>query len=259
MSSSTADIVVKVHGRNATDLGNKIVAIDVLARTPQEMPTIEPPGPVDPPVGPVDPPVLVAPYFDIGDGTGKAGEIVELSVEAGCRFLTNGFHIGGGVGLHQGTAHTGYGLFNAMGVQLGDFLTAYFKSVGLIVNTEDEALPPKWVDQYWSLFQFVKAVPNRALPEEWWEYAIGFFSMQQSKTVPPIQIPSGTELFKLKIQILEGTEPGEYEVTCKDEHYFIHARPRRRDFMFTAGRDSEFASGGITKLELFGGKITVTG
>lgn len=262
--SSTADIMVKVHGRDATDLGQKIAAIDALARTPAavaDLP-IDVPG-VDPPDDPtLDPPVLVAPYFDIGDAAGKAGDVVELSVEAGCRFKTNGFHVVGGAGLLADVPQSGYGKFRAIGVSLGSFLTAYFKSQGLIVNTEDEALPPKWADQYWSLFHFINHAPQQdppqhPFPEEWWEYHVGFFSINQEKYAPPIQIPSGTELFRLKIQILEGTDPGEYEVTCKNEHYWTHERPRRRELMFNTASDSPFARGGITKLELLGGKITV--
>ena len=142
--------------------------------------------------------------------------------------------------------------YEAVGVDLGEYLTSYFKAQGLIVEKDGA-----WVDQYWSLFQMAKHDPHRALPEEWWEFAVGFWSMAQERTVPPVEIPSGTALFTLKIRILEGTAPGEYDVTCEDEHYWTHSRTRRRDFMFTAGRDSQFARGGITKVETIGGKITV--
>ncbi len=254
---SNADVVVKVHGQDAADLGRKIEAIDTIARMPQEVP--DSPGipvvipPIGPPGKPPDkPPVVeVKPYFDIGDGSGKPGDLVELVVEAGCRFATNGFHIGGGCGKLD-EPRSGYKLFEAVGVDLGEYLTSYFKAQGLIVEKDGA-----WVDQYWSLFQMAKHDPHRALPEEWWEFAVGFWSMAQERTVPPVEIPSGTALFTLKIRILEGTAPGEYDVTCEDEHYWTHSRTRRRDFMFTAGRDSQFARGGITKVETIGGKITV--
>ncbi len=237
-----ANVTFKVHGQDSADFGRKVEAIDAIARAPQEMPPGLPP--TIPPVIPDLPdPVLPKPYVDIGDATGKAGDIVELEVEAGCRFRTNGFHIGGGCGKID-EPRSGYGLFEATGTTLGPYLTAYLKSHGL--------------EDHWSIFQMVKAQPHRALPEEWWEYAVGFFSMGQERTVSPVQIPSGTKLFTLKIKILAGTPPGEYEVTCKDEWYYTNAHQRRRDFMFTADRDSPLASGGVTKLELTGGRITVT-
>lgn len=257
-----ADIVVTVHGRDSGDLGRKIEAIDAIARTPKETPpgppvdVPDPPDPLDPP-DPPDPPVLQKPYFDIGDATGKAGEIVTLSVEAGCRFLTTGFHIGGGCGKLD-VPRSGYGLFEAVGWKLGDYLTAYLKSVGGIEKVED-AGGSKWVDNYWNIFQMLKGgAPTRALPEEWWELALAFFSMSKRENWDPVTIPSGTELFTLDMKILDGTAPGEYEVTCGDERYWTKSRVRRRDFLFTANRDSPFARGGITKLELIGGKITVT-
>lgn len=248
------DIVVTVLAPDSIGLARKIESIEAIASVGVP-PSVDPP--IDPPIDPpVDPPSVVKPYFDIGDASGKPGDIVELVVEAGCRYLTNGFHIGGGCGK-QNEPRSGYGMFEAVGVDLGDYLTAYLKSVGGIEKVQDGA-GERWVDNYWSIFQMVRHDPNRALPEEWWEYAMAFFSMSKEENWDPIVIPSGTELFTLKVRILPGTQPGEYEVTCKDEHYWVHSRPRRRDFLFTANRDSEFASGGITKLELFGGKITVT-
>ncbi len=248
------DIVVTVVAPDTMGLARKIETIEGLAAAGIP-PEVDPPGIPNIP-DPPTPPVLQAPYFDIGDAVGKPGDIVELVVEAGCRYLTNGFHIGGGCGK-QDEPRSGYKMFEAVGVDLGPYLTAYLKSVGGIEKVND-ATGEKWVDNYWSLFQMAKHDPNRALPEEWWEYAMAFFSMGKRENWDPIIIPSGTELFTLKVKILDDTAPGVYEVTCKDEHYWVHARPRRRDFLFTAGRDSEFASGGITKLELFGGTITVT-
>ncbi len=249
------DIVVTVVAPDSLGMANKLEGIEAIAAAAIP-PTVKPPDIPDIPDRP-DPPVLQPPYFDIGDGSGKAGDVVELSVEAGCRFLTSGFHIGGGVGKQD----KGYGLFKAVGWKLGAYLTAYLKSVGGIEKVEDSS-GEKWVDSYWSLFQMVAhGVPGQAspYPEEWWELAMAFFSMSKKETWEPTMIPSGTELFTLSVRILEDTAPGEYEVTCKDEHYYTSFRRRTRDFLFTAGRDSPFASGGITKLELFGGKITVTG
>lgn len=245
------DIVVTVVAPDTGSLAEKIDAIEKVAAAAAR--------PSDPPdkEDPVEPPALRKPYFDIGDATGKAGDVVEIVVEAGCRHHTNGFHIGGGVGKTD-EERSGYGKFEAVGVKLGKYLHDYFKSQGLIVTTNNQE-----VDEYWSIFQFLKYAPHadhkgNPLPEEWWEYAVGFFSMQQERTVEPIQIPSGTELFTLSIRILPSTAPGEYELTCLDEHYYTTSRHRRRDFMFTAGRESEFSRGGITHVDLFGGKITVT-
>lgn len=246
-----ADIVVTVHGRDSVDLGRKIEAIDALARMPQEMPP-EPGLPGVPPV--VKPPIEKAPYFDIGSANGKAGDIVDLVVEAGCRFPITGFHIGGGVGMIHDIARSGYGKFEAIGVKLGAFLTNFLKAEDMI---HDE--PSHQHDHFWSMFQFVKSDPHRALPEEWWEYALGFFSIDQERTAPATTIPSGTELFTLKVKILTGTALGTYVVTCLDEHYYTQSTQRRRDFLYTANTDSPFASGGVTKLDLTGGTITVDG
>ncbi len=247
-----SDIIITVYGRDHAEFGRKVEAIDAIARTPQELPPgpIDPHPPVLPPIGlpPIikPPPTTPKPYFDIGDATGKPGDIVELSVEGGCRFQTNGFHIGGGCGLLPDVPRSGYGLFEATGATLGKFLHDYLKAHGAITGA-----PGSEIDHYWSGFEMAKH-SNGALPEEWWQYAIGFFSLGQERTIPPIEIPSGTELFTLKIKILPETPPGEYTVTCLDEHYYTQSRHRRRDWLFTGD-----VSGGYTKLDLMGGKITV--
>ena len=242
-----ADVIVTVHGRDPADFGRKVEAIDAIARAPQEIP----PGPTIPPVilPPIGPPVPVPPkpYFDIGDGRGKAGDTVELIVEAGCRFQTNGFHIGGGCGLLEDVPQSGYGRFEATGAKIGKFLWDYFKTHGLIKDN------PAQSPLYHHDFQMVKHNSLKPLPEEWWQYTVLFFSITPQLQAPPTQIPSGTELFTVKIKILPGTPPGEYTVTCLDEYYYTHSRPRRRDWMFTGE-----VSGGYTKLDLRGGKITVT-
>ncbi len=248
-----ANVTITVHGRDSADFGRKVEAIDAIARAPQEMP----PGTIPPVIlPPVDPPTpeTPKPYFDVGDATGKAGDLVELEVEGGCRYPMNGFHIGGGCGKLD-EPRSGYGLFTAVGAKLGPFLRNYLESEDLI---HDE--PNHQHDHFWSIFNMMKrGVPNQSnpLPEEWWEYAIGFFSLGQERVVPPTTIPSGTLIFTLQVKILEGTPPGEYEVTCLDEHYYRQGKTRRRDLLYSTNVDSEFASGGITKLALTGGKITV--
>lgn len=208
-------------------------------------PPPEDPGPPVP-IGPgIEPPLARLPYFDIGEATGKAGETVSLSVEGGCRFLTNGFHIGGGC--------AGYGKFEAVGVKLGAFLRGYLQAEDMIHDQ-----PMHQHEHFWSIFKMVKGgTPAYALPEEWWEFAMAFFSLDQKRTVPPVTIPSGVELFTLEVKILADTPPGNYQFSCKDEHYYTQPHQRRRDFMYTTDRDSEFARGGITKLDLTGGEITV--
>lgn len=194
-----------------------------------------PPGTLDPPVD--FPPTTRQPYFDLGDAHGRAGEIVSINMVGGCRHPVNGFHIGGGL--------AGYGVFEAQDAKLGDFLVDYLKANGM-------------ADSYWSGFNMVKAKPHRALPTEWWDYAMAFFSLSQARAnVKPIQIPVDTLLFTVQIKILEGTEPGVYELSCKDEFYYTNSTPRRRDFLYTTDRDSEFASGGVTKIDTHGGNLTV--
>ncbi len=243
-----SDIIVTVYGRDHAEFGRKVEAIDAIARTPQELPPgpIDPHPPVLPPIGlpPIikPPPTIPKPYFDIGDATGKPGDVVELSVEGGCRFPMRGYHIGGGLG--------GYGKFEAVGAKLGPFLTNYLEAEGMV---HDE--PNHQHEHFWSIFQMAQK-KNGAHPTEWWEYAIGFFSLGQERIVPPTTIPSGTLIFTLQVRILAETPPGKYPFTCEDEHYFTTNRQRRRDFLYTT--DSDVSRSGITKLELTGGTITVT-
>lgn len=194
------------------------------------------PGEVEPPI--LLPPTTRTPYFDIGDGHGSAGETVMIPVTGGCRFPINGFHIGGGCGKLD-EPRSGYGLFQATGVILGEFLQSY-----LTANNMGDA--------FWSIFQFVQHEPNKALPEEWWEYAMAFFSISQSRPpLPSIHIPADTLLFTLQIKILEATPPGEYILTCEDEHYYTHFVQRRRKFLWTNTEQ------GVDDIDTHGGKLTV--
>jgi len=225
-------------------INSGVLNVDGISPGPPVVPPVVPPGP------PFIPPAL--PYFDIGEATGKAGETVSLSVEGGCRYPITGFHIGGGCGKEP-VQGSGYGIFEAVGTKLGAFLRAYLKAEDMI---HDE--PMHQHDHFWSTFQMAKWEPSKALPEEWWDFALGFFSLDLARPPMATTIPSGTELFTLEVKILPGTQPGEYEVTCKDEWYYTQEHKRRRDFMYTAGRESDFASGGVTNIETLGGKITVT-
>ncbi len=224
---------VIVQATNDVEIGRKVRAIKMIAKAENDQP--------DRPVVPLPPslPVAPVPYFDIGEDTGKPGDTVSVSIEGGCHGATNGFHIGGGA--------AGHGKFEPTGVTLGKYLHDYLRAQGAI-TVEPSG---KETDHYWSIFQFVEAQPHRALPEEWWEYALGFFSMSQERTIPPIPIPNGTELFTLHVKILASTDPGVYELTCEDEHYYTHSRPRRRDFLYTNERQ------GFTNIETIPGKITV--
>jgi len=230
--------------------GGTQIDVNIDARTPAELdallltlrgPVIAPPpgsgpgGGVEPPPDPA--PTTRQPYFDLGNAEGKAGDIVQIKMIGGCRHPVNGFHIGGGLAE--------YGKFEAQGALLGPFLQAYLDANNLS-------------DHYWSIFQMVNWNDNKALPEEWWEYAMSTFSIsQRSAPLPPIQIPVDTILFTLQIKILDGTDPGTYPLTCKDEFYYTNTNQRRRDFLYTTDKDSEFASGGVTKVDCTGGNITV--
>lgn len=229
--------------------GGTQIDVNIDARTPSELDMIllelrgakvaPPPGtPNGPPDAPVEPPATTRePYFDLGDGEGKAGDVITIPMLGGCRHAVTGFHIGGGL--------AGYGKFEAQGAKLGAFVQSYLnaKQMG---------------DAYWSGFNMAKHDPHKALPEEWWDYAMAFFSISQERgPIEPIQIPVDTELFTVQIKILEGTAPGVYDLSCEDERYWTHSRPRRRDFLYTTNRDSEFARGGVTRVETSGGKLTV--
>ncbi len=174
------------------------------------------------------------PFFDIGDAIGKVGDRVLVPVYAGCVYDMTGFHIGGGTG--------GYGKLRALGVKLGLLLTEYLTAQGAIVDGEE---------RFFSKFQFVNWEDHGALPaEEWWEYALGFFSLSDERTIPGIPIPSGTELFSVEFEILP-QDVGETWLSCKDEHYFTQTRRRTRKFTYTG------LPGGFSEIDTTGGKITV--
>jgi len=216
------------------------------------IPEPAPPEPpvVQPPLIPVQlpPPPARTPYFDVGEATGKPGETVDIIVEAGCLYPMTGFHIGGGVGKTEAAERSGYGKFEALGVILGPYLHRYLKDQDVKFHDSKDRVE----DHYFSTFQFMDWDHAGALPEEWWEFALLFFSVGHETTFPPIPIPGGTHLFTLQIQILPTTAPGVYELTCKDEWYYLNSRIRRRDFTYT--NDEQ----GFTNIETFGGKITVT-
>lgn len=199
-----------------------------------------------PPLIPVTPPTERIPYFDVGDVTGVPGETVYVRVEGGCLHPITGFHACGGGGKTD-KPRSGYGNSRVTGVILGPFLRRHLKEQGAI---HDE--PDHLHNHYWSRFQFFDWETHHPLPEEWWEFAIGFFSLDQKRTVEPLAIPSGTHLFTLHIEILKDTKPGVYELTCLDEHYYLNSRVKRRDLEYT------YSTQGFTKVETYGGKLTVT-
>jgi len=239
-----SNIDVKLDARTPEELEAALETLRGPRVAPPDQTPVDPTDPVEPPAGgpgPVEPPVeppptTRQPYFDLGDGDGRAGEIISIPMVGGCRHPVNGFHIG--IGL------AGYGKFKCEGVALGEFLQNY-----LTANDMQ--------DSNWSGFNMV-GHKERALPTEWCDYAMAFFSIDQKRgPLPPIQIPVETHLFSFQLKILEGTPPGVYELSCKDEFYYTHSRQRRRDFLYTTDSDSEFASGGVTKVDCQGGTLTV--
>jgi len=210
-------------------------------------------SPERPSIDPLDPPDLVkplparTPYFDVGEAKGAPGDIVDIVVEAGCLYPMSGFHIGGGVGKTE-EERSGYGKFVASGAVLGPYLQRYLKAD----DAKRHNSPDEVGDHYFSTFKFMDWDHAGALPEEWWEFVLGLFSLEHEATLPPVPIPAGTHLFTLRIVILPTTPPGVYELTCRDEWYYLNSRIRRRDFTYT--NDEQ----GFTNIETFGGKITVT-
>lgn len=189
-----------------------------------------------------DSPTQRVPYFDVGNATGKPGETVSVSVEAWCPHHIDGFHIGGGVGKTD-EPRSGYGKFRAVGVELGDYLKNYFTARG---GYNDDGIP-----KFFNEFQFIDWYTHQALPEEFWEYGLGFWSTGSAEQYEPIPIPAGTKLFSVKIEIFPGTPPGEYELTCKDNHYYTQDRIKRRNYEYT------YKPQGFTAIECFSGKLTV--
>lgn len=236
---------VNVQATNDVEIGRKVRAIKSIAAEAavvvEDGPEPDAPG-RDEPAPPSD---ALVPYFDVGEATGKAGETVEIEVEAGCTRKMHGFHIGGGCGL-QLEDRSGYGKFKAIGAKLGPYLRRYLKDAGAI-HMEPEHVH----DHFFSRFNFYDWDVQRALPEVWWEFVVGMFSLDQKSSLEPVEIPSGTHLFTLYIEILAHTPRGSYELTCKDEWYYKQARQRRRKFEWSFGKDPS------TKIETFPGKITV--
>lgn len=193
-------------------------------------------------------PQTVIPYFDVGDAKGSPGDTVSIEMFAGSPIPIDGWHLCGGVGKTD-EPRSGYGLFQAVGVTLGTFVEEYLKANGID-------------DSYFSKFGFLPfrpkdkqtgITPENPLPEEFWEYMVGFFSIPERKTVPAIPIPANTVLFTVEIEILPGTPPGKYELTCVDEYYYTTKRARRIDLLFSNAN----ISGGATRLDLRGGKVEV--
>lgn len=235
---------VNVQANNDVEIGRKVREIKRIAAEPAEV--AEPDGsdkPADPSL-PSNPPAPV-PYFDIGEATGIAGQTVKIVVEAGCQHEMTGFHVAGGVGLIEEVQRSGYGKFRALGARLGPYLRRYLKSQDVIHDEPDHV-----EDHFLSIFNFVDW-SSKALPEEWWEFAVGLLSIDQKRMLDPISVPAGTHLFTLEILILPDTARGVYELTCEDERYYTQSRRRRRDLTWT------YSPLGFTKVETFPGKITV--
>lgn len=233
--------VVNVQATNDADIGRKVRAIKELASETSDIP--EPDKPVDP-APPTAPPAPV-PYFEIGEAAGKPGETVTVSVRAGCQYPMDGFHLIGGVGLLP-DARSGYGKFRAVGVELGRWLRLYLKANNLIHDEPDHE-----EEHFFSTFSFVDW-KQRALPEEWWQYGLALLSIDQKRLLDPIPIPYGTELFRLRIEILPNTKPGVYKLTCKDNWYYTQSDRWRRDITYT------YSPQGFTKVETRSGKLLVT-
>lgn len=242
---------VNVQAHNDVEIGRKVRAITRIAAEPIEGDG-QPPE-ADKPAEPLPPPPPPAPvpYFDVGEAEGKPGTSVLVTIEAGCVYHMDGFHIGGGVGLTlvdgEPVPRSGYGKFRATEVVIGDYLAKQLAAQNVIHTIKNDGHEH---DHYWSAFQFIDA-KKRPLPEEFWEFALQGFSIDQKRVIEPFPIPSGTELFKLKIEILPGTQPGEYLLTCADERYYRNSRIRRRDYAYT------YKPQGFTKIETFPGQITV--
>lgn len=216
-----SDIVVTVEAPGPERFGQKVAMIEKLAA---------PPVSATPPVGlptvrpvPAEP-IVKKPYFLVGQATGAPGSIVEVPVFGGCTGSMLGFHIGGGCGDWD-TIPTGF--------VLSDFLAGY------LLN-------------YRPLEEFHYLGKDSAIPEAFWECYLGFFSVAGETMIPPIPIPSGTELFRITFKIASNATPGELTLSCKDQFYYTHSNSRRRDYEYANDRQ------GYTDIDCIGGKIIVT-
>jgi hypothetical protein len=191
--------------------------------------------------GIVAPPTEPAgPFFDIGDATGKKGDEVLVSVYGGSVLPMSGFHIGGGCGLNPNVERSGYSNLRAKGVHLGSYLTDYL--------TSHDALSSAF--QRFEMIEWGEV--NHPLPEEWWQYALGFFTLSGGQIIPPIPIPQGTELFQVSFEILTD-KPGELGLTCINNHYYTQKKRRRRAWCYTGEGQGQH------RVDCNGGKLVVTG
>jgi hypothetical protein len=206
---------------------------------------------LDTPIGPgpeinPEPVPSRTPWFQVGNAKGAVGDIVEVPVIGGCVYHIDGFHIGGGLGgpTNKKTGGSGYGTLRLDDVVLGSYLTDYFQAQGMIADDGSE--------MFYSDYQMATWANDGALPEEFWEFAIGFFSVLSKEEIKPVTIPSGTELFKLKIEILPAAHGrGTLPLSCRDNYYYTQQVYRRRDYTYT------YPPQGFTQIETADGELTI--
>lgn len=161
------------------------------------------------------------PWFQMGQGEGKPGDLVEVPVYGGCLHKIDGFHVAGGCATQRLVAKS---------AKLSSYLGDYLKGQDPFIK-----------------FQYIE----RGLPESWWEFAIGFFSLAGRTMFPPITVPNGTELFRVTFLVKDDILPETAELVCADEYFYTHKVQRRRDLTYT------YSPQGFTKVECISGKFTV--
>lgn len=227
-------LIVEVISLDAEDFATKIEQIGYIANsTPEEQLKQQEESEAPPP-----PPPTRTPWFQVMEGKGKPGDTVKVPVIGGCVFPMDGFHIAGGGGELEDVDRSGYGKLVATGVELAPYLADYLEAQGI-------------GDSYWKKFQFANWDDDKALPSEWWQFGLGFFSLDKRYLAPPIPIPPATELFQITFKVPDNAKPGELVLTCADNRYYTQSVQRRIDVEYT------FDPQGFTAVECFPGKFTV--
>lgn len=148
-------------------------------------------------------PVERVPFFKIGDGEANPGAEAVVPVYGGCLHPVDGFAIAGGCGNNQ---------LEAIGVELGEHLKAHLGDA----------------KNYFSKFEYVKD----GKPEPYWRYFLGFFSVNPdalptavgseagAMTKPPIPIPHGTVLFRVRYRVKAGSNAQLRALYCGDRFFY---------------------------------------
>ncbi len=174
-----------------------------------------PPSVPAPPVAPIVPPVVpqppqMQPWVSVGSATGKAGEIVRVSVHGYCPNPTSGWHIGLGCGNWT---------IRPTGVDLGHFFKNFLGGV-----------PPSFNE----LTYYDSEGANAAIgPSAFMEHGFGMWVNEKGELLNPVSVPAGTLLFTVQFQIPDGEKPAKHTLIATQDFWHTQDDPFRKHYEFT--------------------------